>query len=316
MNNLVSPLVTIMIPVFNRAELIEETLLSALNQKFDDFEVVVVDNNSSDDTYEIVKKHCNNYKNLRVFRNYINLGPVLNWEVGINKSLGKYLKILWSDDKIDPEFLKKTVPILEKNQEIGFVYTKTIVFSISTKKTLYKYGKTGIYDIDKFIKSHLFNLKSVPVSPGNALFRTKDIKKNLIISIDNPKNIDYPSKGAGNDLLLFLNCSRDYNKFYFVDESLAFFRYHSGSITINENLEEYYLYSKIYFLDNNKKYIKYEKIFKALIYLKLPIYNYMIHENYSLLRHIIHLLKNFFFVFNIILLKGYRITREKLSKRD
>ena len=53
-----NPLVSIMIPVYNRENLIEETLLSALQQDFEDFEVVVVDNCSTDRTYEILKEYA------------------------------------------------------------------------------------------------------------------------------------------------------------------------------------------------------------------------------------------------------------------
>lgn len=273
------PLVTIMIPVYNREKLIEETLECALNQEFDNYEVVVVDNKSTDKTFEILKGYIKKYKNLRIFQNDENLGPVKNWKVGIEKAQGKYLKILWSDDQISKDFLKKTVPILEGNDEIGFVYTTTKIYTETKENIVYRYGNTGKYRSENFIEAHLIGTKSVPVSPGNALFRLEDVKKTLIVNLENPKNLDFSRYGAGNDLLMFLLTANTYKYFYFIDEVLSFFRAHDGSFSIGNSLEEYYLYSKVYLLDKFevklKKNIK-NRFYNLFIFKKK--FKYMIKE--------------------------------------
>jgi len=293
------PLVTIMIPVYNRENIIEETLDCALNQEFNNYEVVVVDNKSTDRTFEILEEYAKKYKNLRIYQNEENLGPVRNWKVGIEKSSGKYIKILWSDDQISKDFLKKTVPILEKNDDIGFVYTKTKIYSEDFENTTYRYDKTGRYSSYDFIKAHLIGGKAVPVSPGNALFRLEDVKKNLLIDIDNPKKLDFPRYGAGNDLLIFLLTANDYKYFYFIDEVLSFFRAHKGSFSISNSLEEYYLYSKVYFLKrvNENKYEKIKNNFYTVIKFKAS-FSYMIEkEKFKI---------DYFFLIDKILKKVYR----------
>lgn len=244
-----TPLVTIMIPVYNRESLIKETLLSALNQDFEDYEVVVVDNKSTDNTYEILKDYTQKYTNLRIFQNSRNLGPVLNWKVGIENSRGRYLKILWSDDQIDSNFLKETVPILEKDEEIGFVYTSTILRLGSSEHIEYIWGNSGKYFSRDFITAHYIGGKSVPLSPGNALFRTKDIKESFIIDIKNPKNLDFKRYGAGNDLLMYLITASRYKYFHFIKENFSIFKVHDGSFSITNDIQEYYLISKVYFLN-------------------------------------------------------------------
>lgn len=303
------PLVTIMIPVYNRENIIQETLDCALNQEFDNYEVVVVDNKSTDKTFEILEEYAKKYKNLRIYQNKENLGPVRNWKVGIEKSSGKYLKILWSDDQISKDFLKKTVTILEKNDDIGFVYTTTKIYSEEVERIVYRYDKTGRYNSYDFIKAHLLGTKSVPVSPGNALFRLEDVKNNLLIEIENPKKLDFSRYGAGNDLLIFLLTANAYKYFYFIDEVMSFFRAHKGSFSISNRLEEYYLYSKVYFLKNvnNIKYGELKNNFYTVLKFKINFnYNYMIeNERFKI---------NYFYLINKIIKKVYRGVNKIVKK--
>ena len=94
----VQPLVSIVIPVFNRETLVQEAIESALKQTYDNIEIVVVDNCSTDKTWEVLQKY-NNPK-IKIFRNNTNIGPVLNWKKGIELSSGEYIKLLFSDDMI------------------------------------------------------------------------------------------------------------------------------------------------------------------------------------------------------------------------
>ncbi|MCJ7572045.1 MAG: glycosyltransferase [Candidatus Thermoplasmatota archaeon] len=273
------PLVTIMIPVYNREHLIKETLESALNQEFDDYEVVVVDNKSTDDTFSILQEYKKKYTNLRIFQNEKNLGPVLNWKVGIEKSRGKYLKILWSDDQIAKNYLKETVPILEKNDDSGFVYTTTVLHLNTTEIIDYVFGETGKYLSIDFIEAHYLGNKPVPLSPGNAIFRKNDIKESLTVRIDNPKKLDFSRYGAGNDLLLYLQIANRYKYFYFLNKKLSVFKVHDESFSVKNNLEEYYLISKVYFIKNNSNVMSEKTIRK--FYTKLYCnkkYRYIIQD--------------------------------------
>lgn len=71
------PLVSIVIPVYNRESFILETVNSALSQDYSNFEVVVVDNSSTDSTYKILQNIQD--AKLKVYRNLKNIGPVKNW---------------------------------------------------------------------------------------------------------------------------------------------------------------------------------------------------------------------------------------------
>ncbi|MDM7273530.1 glycosyltransferase family 2 protein [Sulfurihydrogenibium azorense] len=245
--------VSILIPVYNRENLIEETIQSALNQTYKNFEIIVVDNNSSDRTYEIVKNYTEKYENIKLYRNDKNIGPVRNWLKCIEYATGDYGKILWSDDLIAPTFLEKTVPHL-KNEDVGFVFTGTEIFVDGTDKKMDSYfiGETGVYDIDKYIEGVLFG-SNYPVSPGCALFRLKDLKQSLVINIPNKINSDFSMHAVGNDVLIYLITATRYTKFAFINEKLSFFRAHNDSITIKTEegiLALLYDIAKAYFVEN------------------------------------------------------------------
>jgi len=234
MNNF--PKVSILIPTYNRAKIILETLNSAVSQTYKNIEIIVVDNKSTDNTFEIVKEFAKYHPNVRVYQNEENIGPVRNWRRCLDYATGEYVKILWSDDLIAPTFIEKTLPFLVDHEDVGFVFTGTEIFNDDTgqRTKTYFIGNTGIYDTKKFIEGSLLG-GPFPVSPGNAVFRKKDLEKNLLIDIPNKLGIDFKMHGMGNDILIYLLTTKDYLKFSFVNETLSFFRAHTDCITKFEN---------------------------------------------------------------------------------
>lgn len=252
------PLISIVVPTYNRVNLISETIESALNQTYSNLEIIVLDNNSSDDSYEFLVSKYSGQKNIFIYKNETTLDIVLNWKKALSYANGEYCHILWSDDLIDSQFITKCFNFLINNSSAGFVYTRTAFFSSfgCNHKDVYILGKTGLYSSDVFIhKSLLDPPLSVPVSPANALFRTKDLKKNLVSDIPNNFNIDYSTIGQGNDLLLFLNTFLDYTHFGYLDERLSFFRVHDDSLTLaTDSFKVTYNYhiAKAYFMTISK----------------------------------------------------------------
>lgn len=226
------PLVSILVPVYNREFIIAETLSSALSQTYENIEVVVVDNASTDGTWAVICDYAKRDARLKVFQNESNLGPVRNWLRCVENATGVYAKILWSDDLISPEFLDKTIPYFD-NPQVGFVYTATRIFTHEPECGLLSYanGKSGVYDAECFIQGDL-KAKGYPLSPGCAVFYLKDVRKNLMLQIPNAVGSDFSMHAIGNDLLLFLLTAHQYKKIAFVSEVLSFFRSHPGSISI------------------------------------------------------------------------------------
>ncbi len=249
-----TPKVSILIPVYNREKFIKECIESALAQTYRNIEIVIVDNASTDTTWDVINNYTQKDIRIKAFRNNKNIGPVKNWLACLEKATGLYTKILWSDDLIHPLYLEQLVPYLD-DSEIGFVFSSVKVFETNPKETnseIYQQNSTGIYNTNKYIEGALLNIGDFPVSPGCALFRTVDVKKNLLLDIPNKVNSNFPMHAIGNDLLLFLLTAKEYQNFAIVCEPLSYFRSHNGSITTsapNGKIHLHYDLAKGYFSD-------------------------------------------------------------------
>lgn len=230
-----SELVSILIPTYNREKLIRETLKSAAEQTYDALEIVVVDNASTDSTWTIISEAARKDTRIRAFRNETNIGPVRNWLACAEQARGKYAKILWSDDLLHPRFLELTVPPLS-DPTVGFSYSAVSIFEDGAQpsqgKPHYDTLEDGNHASSVFINGALL-CGPFPLSPGCALFRTDDLRKNLWRDVPNRIGSDFKSHAIGNDLLLFLLTARDYPRFHTTTQRLAYFRDHSDSISID-----------------------------------------------------------------------------------
>lgn len=250
------PLISIVIPTYNRRHLILETIESALNQTYPRLEIIVLDNNSSDGSYEFLMSRYNSKEQVAIYKNETTLDIVLNWRKALSYANGKYSHILWSDDLIDPRFIEKCYNLLSAHKNAGFVFTKTTFFEKNNEplKNVYEIGETGVFPKSMFIKKALLgDPHSVPVSPANALFRTLDLQQNLLVDIPNNFDIEYRKIGQGNDSLLFLLTLNSYDDFIFINEQLSWFRVHKDSLTISTDSFEVtrnYNLAKAYFVYN------------------------------------------------------------------
>ncbi len=115
-----SPKVSVIIPTFNRAHLIGKAVKSALSQTYQDFEIIVIDDGSTDNTEETVKSF-NNFK-IRYISHSNNRGISAARNTGIRASRGEYIALLDSDDEWLPEKLDKQVDVLQnESSEVGVV---------------------------------------------------------------------------------------------------------------------------------------------------------------------------------------------------
>lgn len=240
------PKISILIPVFNREKLISDSILSALNQNFEDFEIIVVDNASDDGTWDICQAFASQYPRVHVFRNETNIGPVRNWMRCIEEARGEYGKFLFSDDLMLPSFLSKTVPLI-MNPKVAFVTTAAYIGQNIEHGHL-NYANISLSEtvssVDYF-KRLARGFPAVPYSPGAALFRMSDLRSNLLLNIPSPTSHDFNCNGAGPDVLIFALTAKKYDTVIMINEPLVFFRAHPGSFTIenskNSVTEGYFL---------------------------------------------------------------------------
>ncbi len=116
-----NPLVTVAIPSYNHAKYIGETIQSALDQTFQDFEILIIDDASTDNTLEIIKSF--NDPRIRLIISEKNSGVCETTNMCIAQAQGKYIALIASDDVIEKTKLEKQVNFLEKNPSYGAVFS-------------------------------------------------------------------------------------------------------------------------------------------------------------------------------------------------
>lgn len=119
-NNIMAPKVSVIIPTYSRADLLQRAVKSVLAQTFCDFELIIVDDCSPDNTKEIVQNLTD--PRIRSIRHETNRGAAATRNTGIAHAKGKYIAFLDDDDECTPNRLADQVAVLDANPDVGMVY--------------------------------------------------------------------------------------------------------------------------------------------------------------------------------------------------
>lgn len=120
------PKVSIGLPVFNGEKHLRQAISSILNQTFSDFELIISDNASTDNTEKICKEYAARDARIFYYRNKKNIGAPANHNVVFNLSQGHYFHWFSADDILSPLFLEKTIEIMERNPSIILCFSNFI----------------------------------------------------------------------------------------------------------------------------------------------------------------------------------------------
>ncbi len=112
------PMVSFVMPTYNRADLLPRAIDSILKQTFEDFELVIVDDGSTDNTKEILKRYQKKDARIRVIFSKPNKGVAVARQIGNEAARGKYIAIMDSDDYLYPIFLERGIRFLEENEDV------------------------------------------------------------------------------------------------------------------------------------------------------------------------------------------------------
>jgi glycosyltransferase involved in cell wall biosynthesis len=108
-------------PTFNRAGLLERSIISVLNQSFTDWELIVVDDGSTDNTFRIVDGYLQKYEKIKYIK-HSNRKTPLATNTGIAASSGRYLTFLGSDDEYKKDHLKLRFDFMEANPAVDLIH--------------------------------------------------------------------------------------------------------------------------------------------------------------------------------------------------
>lgn len=118
------PKVTVGLPVYNGENFLAEAVDSILTQTFEDFELIISDNASTDSTEEICRHYLTHDSRVKYVRNATNLGAAKNYNQLVEMAQGEYFKWAAHDDVCKPEFVAKCVDVLDTNPEVVLCFTQ------------------------------------------------------------------------------------------------------------------------------------------------------------------------------------------------
>ncbi len=267
---MIGPKVSILIPTYNNAHFLDDSISSALNQTFKDFELIIVDNASTDNTKEVVEKYLADAR-VTYRCNETNIGLVGNLNRCLEYASGEYIKFLLADDKFHPSVVGKMVAAMDAHLTVSLVASYKYYFGTMDALVTMPFqglvnGKEVVYET---LRTHDFI-----GDPTVVMFRRSNLHlggfRQLAWTCDWEMWIRHLCIG---------DC-------YFIAEPLVYIRKHPGQHTntvvkqsFGHRFEEYYLYRNIkdkneYNLDVSRfslNLILKKKAINCAIYIMFPL---------------------------------------------
>lgn len=217
------PKYSVIIPNYNHCKFLKKRIDSIINQTYNDFEVIILDDKSNDDSVRIINSYKQNEKISHIIINTVNSGSTFKqWEKGFNLCKGKFIWIAESDDIADLNFLTEFDKYLSKNEDIKLAFclsnivNENDVISHSQKA----FGETDmIYEGEKFVKKYM--LRKNPIINASAVIFRKDSL---------PYNLDYTKLKFCGDWY-FYSTIINRGKVLILNKTLNFFRMHTNKVT-------------------------------------------------------------------------------------
>ena len=214
-NDSLGPIFSIVIPTFNRAELLEKAIVSILNQKFQNWELIIVDNTSTDNTSSIIDKYIRDH---RIYFYQIRNDGIIakSRNYGISKAKGEWLCFLDSDDQFTPN--KLDIIYNNISDKYDFLYHSVYKVNYNTNKLIGKYRSDDINQSNPF-KNLIF---------GGQPFATSSVvvRKNVICDV-----------GCFSENRNFVACE-DFHcwlKISLITTKFKFINHYLGSIYVHNN---------------------------------------------------------------------------------
>ena len=284
------PLVSVVIPTYNRADYLELTLNSVIGQTYQNIEVLVVDDGSSNN---LTRDLCSKYNKVKYIRIENSGGPAKPRNVGIEQSTGEYVAFVDDDDIWNLDKLEKQVEILNANEDFGLVHSYCELIDEHGGKIEGVIGRPRhTFDKHGDVLKRMFG--SWTVMMPTPMIRIELIKKVGGFNERIPPGLE--------DVEYWSRCAF-YTKFYYLDEPLVLYRKHSGNISQNNKFYvdlPIYLNSVLIKETVNKEIKTNEVTFLNLKLLQMQAKNI----NTYFIRTIINLFKlNYFWFLNFRVLK-------------
>jgi glycosyltransferase involved in cell wall biosynthesis len=213
-----TPKVSVIMAVYNGQEYIVEAIESLLNQTMADFELIIVDNASEDNTVHVVEQYKD--PRIRLLRNEINKGSIFSRNRAVQESRASYLAILDSDDVALPQRLEKEVMFLDSHPDFGVVGTGVQVIDGKGQNT----------------KTVWINTLPAEMIPAILLFQNYFANSSVMFRKEAMPNIQelYREMNPADDYDLWLRLDKKW-KMWNLPEVLAKYRVHGNNMTFYDS---------------------------------------------------------------------------------
>ncbi len=215
-------------PVYNAGDYLVDAIKSILKQTYENFELIIVDDHSTDNSWKIIRKFKNKHSKRIIaiqLKQTLNRGGDACANEGLKKAKGKYIARMDADDIAHPKRLEKQVDFLEKHKNIFLVGSNAYVIN--------KIGKIIGEKLEPQTNEDIFKAYFTfhPIIHPSAMFRR----------IYKGKRFSYPKRySANNDYYIFFKMLCSGYKFANLKEKLHYYRIHGNNDTFN-NIKEKFL---------------------------------------------------------------------------
>lgn len=214
--------VSVCIPVYNRRDELGRALHSVVSQTYQDLDVVVVDNASTDGSHEVALEYARVDPRIRVTRNDELVGKVENWRRCLELARGEFVKLLFSDDWLAPAAIEKSVRVLAARPDVGFVYTG-MTWDLGDRQSVCYAAETDRdEDAVEFLLRSAEIADHVPVTTSCVLLRTADVLEAFEDRIPARLDADTHGIGVGYSGLLLWKCADRAPFVHHIGEVLAY----------------------------------------------------------------------------------------------
>lgn len=211
-----NPVVSIITPSYNQGEYLEETILSVLNQDYQNIEYIIIDGGSTDNSVDIIKKYDTK---VTYWVSEKDKGQADAINKGFAKTTGDYICWINSDDILYPDFISTRIKQFSENPDIDMIYGDVDQGEVPGKTWL---RKGGYSDSGLMLKT----LK-IPVPQQSAVFRRSVLNKTGLLDIHLHYLLDRD---------FFIRIARNH-KILYIPGSHSFFRIHTKSKSVGEALK-------------------------------------------------------------------------------
>lgn len=212
------PLVSVVMPIFDRAHTVLRAVRSILTQTLEDLELIVVDDGSEDDGARLVEELADS--RLRIYRLPVNCGVATARNLGMRLARGRFIAVMDSDDEARPERLERQVDFLEREPDVQVLGTRAS-----------KRQGTVVIDMEHPCRDGVIKALLARIDGASMIHPTSMMRRRFLVG----EGISYPATRVDEDYGLWLRIMQSGGDFATLPETLLDYHRHDTNVTVRHD---------------------------------------------------------------------------------